>query len=276
MGCGDNIFGNMIPVTGGYTTQKEVILVEGPGIAIQDQSDATKYKFRISTTVIETLSVTLTLVAKAASVTKTNPILQGTVIDELNLSWVYNNPIVSQTLTSPLADPILTEVEVDYDYTGQNITTGISLTIQGNDGLAQPGSIASDTKSITFGNYMYIGVGASQILEAYSGLEAFIEAMTPEIKTTRNKTFYPTADQYEYQFVAYPKAWGLGTFQKNVGPGGFLRLKKVGPILKAELGIGDVETDIMITNSAGHTEAYYVYQSEQDWISDNVTPTTLS
>jgi hypothetical protein len=268
----------MIPVTGGPSGQKDVVLVQGPGILIEDLSDANKYKFKFSTKEVVALTVALTLIAKAAGVTKSSPILKGTVIDELNLTWVYNASIVSQTLsnTGGLAAPSLGNNDFSYNYTGQNITSGLSLTIQGNDGLSQPGSIASDTESISFGNYMLLGAGTSKINQATSGLEAFLEAMTPVIKTSRTHTYFATGGVNQKHFVAYPKAFGLGTFTKGIFTGGYIRLKNVAGTLKAELGIGDVESDIIITNSAGYAEAYYVYESEYDNQNDPVTSFTIS
>jgi hypothetical protein len=278
MSCGNQTFGNMIPVTGGVTEQKDVVLVQGPGILIQDQSDANTYKFRFSTVEITPLSVDLTLVAKAVGVTKTSPILKGTVIDELNLSWVYNTSVVSQTLTNTggLTPPVLGDTDVDYDYTGQTIDEDMSVTIEGNDGLAQPGSIASDTASISFGNYMWLGAGASKAGQATSGLEAFLESLSSVVKTSRVHTYYATGGVNEKHFVAYPKAYGLGTFTKGIFTGGYWRLKNVAGTLKVTLGMGDVETDIIITNSEGHAEAYYVYETEYDNQADAVTSFTIS
>jgi hypothetical protein len=278
MSCGNSKYTNFIPITGGPTGQKDVVLIPGPGIGIDDLSDVNTYKFRISAEPIEDLSVTLTLVAREAGISQTNPVLAGTVIDEVNLSWVYNKAIATQTLsnTASLTPPILDDVTFLYDYTGQNIQTNSSFTIQGNDGLGQPGSIASNSKSITFGNLMFLGAGPIKTFSAYSGIEAFLESLSSVIKTSRNHTYYATGGENEFHFVAYPKVWGLGTFQKNLGPGGYNRLKRVGSILKINLEIGDIESDILITNSKGFEQAYYVYQSDKDWIGDNVTPFVLS
>lgn len=273
MSCGNSKYTNFIPITGGPTTQKDVVLIEGPGIDIQDLSDTNTYKFVISSVEIEALTVDLTLVAKEATIVKSSPILLGTVIDELNLTWVYNKAIVSQTLTNTggLAEPSLISTDVLYDYTGQNIVANLSLTIQGNDGLGQPGSIASDTKSITFGNMMWIGSGTTKINSATAGLEAFLESLSGVIKTSRNHTYFATGGVNEKHFVAYPTSFGLGTFTKGIFTGGYIRLKNVGGTLKSVLGIGDIESPITITNSKGYSENYYVYESEYDNQADNVT-----
>lgn len=279
MSCGDKkYFGNMIPITGSPVAQKGVALVAGPGIDIQDQSDTSNYKFLVSAIEIEDLSVSLSLVAKAATVPQTSPILKGTVIDELNLTWTYNKTIVSQTLTNTgaLTPPTLDAVTFSYDYTAQNIQSNLSLTIQGNDGLGQPGSIASDTKSISFGNLLWLGAGSSLLNQPSSSVEAFIESLTGVIKTSRAHTYFATGGANQKHFVAYPKAWGLATFTKGVFTGGYWRLKNVSGILKVVLGEGETESDLIITNSAGHAEAYYLYETEYDNQADNITSFTIS
>jgi hypothetical protein len=278
MSCGNSKYTNFIPITGGPTTQKDVVLIPGPGIQIEDLSDVNAYRFVLSTQEIVDLSVNLTVIALEAGDPKTSPILRGTVIDELNLTWVYNKAIVSQTLTNTgsLTPPSLTTTEFSYNYTGQNVQNNLSLTIQGNDGLAQPGSIASDTKSISFGNIMWIGAGTSKINESTAGIEAFIESLSGVIKTSRNHTYFATGGVNQKHFVAYPAAFGLGTFTKGIFTGGYIRLKNVGGTLKSVLGIGDIESPITITNSKGYSENYYIYESEYDNQADNVTPFTIS
>jgi hypothetical protein len=279
MSCSDKkYFGNMIPLTGGPTGQKDVVLVAGVGIKIEDQSDVNQYKFKFSTKTVIDLTADLLLVAKSAGNVKTSPILKGTVIDRFELSWSYNKTVVSQTLTNTagLTPPTLVPADITALYTGQNITSNMSFTLQGNDGESQPGSIASDTESITFGNYMWIGAGASKINTSTSALEAFLEALTGQIKTSRAHTYYATGGANQKHFVAYPAAWGLATFFKSPFYGGYLRLKNVAGTLKSVLGIGDVETSILITNSAGYQEAYYVYESEYDNQADAVTPFIIS
>lgn len=263
----------MIPLVGS-TQQKDVVLVAGSGIKILDMSDAQNYKFKFSTKPVVDLTTDLILVAKAAGVAKTSPILKGTVIDRFELSWSYNKTIVSQTLTNTagLTPPVLAPGDTSALYTGQNITSNMSFTLEGNDGESQPGSIASDTESITFGNYMWIGAGPSKINTATASLEAFLESLTGTIKTARAHTYYATGGANQKHFVAYPAAWGLANFFKDPFYGGYVRLKNVAGTLKAVLGIGDVETSILITNSAGHQEAYYVYESEYDNQADPSTP----
>ena len=195
MACDNKLFnGNLIPVTGGNTAQKVVIVQEGAGINVTDLSDSNTYKFTVSSENVTALTVTLALISQESSTPISNPVLIGTVIDEVNLSWTYNKTIVSQTLenTGGLTPPTLINTDVLYDYTGQTITANTSFTIEGNDGLALSGSIANDTKSITFGNYLWVGAGTSKISTATASIEAFIETLTSTIKTSRAHTYYAT------------------------------------------------------------------------------------
>jgi hypothetical protein len=283
---------NLIPVFDPGNEQKDVILIQGPGIVIENLSDVDTYRFRFSTTDITDLSVTLIAVAKQGGVTKSTNgsplILIGTVIDEVELSWIYNTAAVEQELTNTggLDEPVLSAGTLLYEYTAQTIDypitypyTNLSFTITGNDGLSQPGSIASDTKSLTFGNNLYVGtVSISLSGDAYATLQGLLDAMTKVVKNSRGYTFYPTANETQRQIIAYPKSWGLGQFRKNVGVGGYDRVVLVGLNLKLETEMSelDVESDIMVTNSQGATEAYYVYQSHNLFVADSVTPTILS
>lgn len=279
-GCGRN-GANVIPVFNqdeSTASQKGVIILPGPGIGVENLSDADNYRFRISTQEFVALTVALTLVAKEAGVVKTSPILKGTIIDEIELNWTYNKAVNSQLLTnnSDLIEPSLEIEERAYEYSAQDIDSNISFTIAGNDGLGQPGSTASSTKSISFGNILYLGTGPDKFNTATSGIEAFIESLTAVTKTARSYSYHATGGTNQYHFIAYPKAWGLATFTKGIFTGGYVRLKNVLGTLKAELGGGDVESDITITNSKGYTEEYYVYQSLFDDQADAVTPFVIS
>jgi hypothetical protein len=277
-GCG-NGGGNTIPITDNNHLHKGVIMIAGPGIAVEDLSDAENYRFRHSTVEFIALSVALTLIAKESGEIRTSPVLKGTVLDRIELSWVYNKAINSQTLsnTGGLAAPTLIGSDVSHNYDPVNVQNNISFTIAGNDGLGQPGSTDSDTKSISFGNIMWLGKGPSKINTATAGIEAFIETLaTQVIKTSRSHTYHATGGVNEKHFVAYPKAFGLATFTKPPFVGGYVRLKNVLGTLKSELAGGDVETDVIFTNSKGYAEAYYIYESLIDNQDDPVTSFTIS
>lgn len=270
---------NLIPVFDPPATPGKVVeVLAGPGILVDDLSDVDTYRHRVTRVDIVALTAALTLVAKELTVVKSMPILKGTVIDEVNLTWVYNKAVTVQTLvnTGGLTAPTLGTVERSHDYTGQSISSNMSFTLEGNDGEGQSGSIASDLESITFGNYMWLGHGVSKLNSAASGIETFIESLaTSTIKTSRTHTYYATGGVNEHHFIAYPKAWGLATFTKGIFDGGYVRLKNVAGTLVADAGVNP-ELDITFTNSKGHAEAYYVYESLYDNQADAVTPFVIS
>lgn len=266
---------NIIPVFEPPTTQKDVELIASPNVQITDLSDANTHRFEIGTYEYVNLVAALTLIAKVSGVAQSIPVLKGKVVDRVELAWSYNKTVVSQTLTNNggLSVPTLGPTDDDYTYLSQSIVTDIAFTLQGNDGFGQPGSIDSDVQSITFGNYMWIGHGPSKIGSSAAAMEAFIESLaTSVIKTARAHTYYATGGSGQKHFIAYPKAWGLANFTKGIFSGGYVRLMKVGTTMETS----GVESDLMITNSAGHTEAYYVYESLYDNQEDAVTPFVIS
>lgn len=271
---------NQIPVTSSAQQQKGVIIQQAPGVIVQDVSDSDNYRFIIGGENVTALSASLTLVAKSSGVTKTLPILKGTTIDEVNLAWTYNKPSVSaQTLTNNggLVAPTLLLSDRSHDYESQSITSNISFTLTGNDGLGFPGSIDTDIRTIEFGNTLYLGHGSSKILTATSGIASFITSMATKVtKTSRIHTYYATGGENQKHFVAYPAAYGMATFTKGPFSGGYVRLKNVLGVLKSTLDPGDTELSISITNSLGYSESYYIYESLVDNQEDPVTPFIIS
>lgn len=276
--CGNPVK-NVIPVFDApASASKDVFILAGPGISVDNLSDADTWRYRVNAEEFTALEVTLSLIAKESAAAKSSPILKGTIIDSLELDWTYNKDISSQTLTNTggLTPPTLIDDDRSYDYTGQTITANLSVSINGNDGLGQPGSTDSDTKSITFGNLMWLGHGASKLNTSTASLEAFIESLaTSIIKTARAHTYFATGGANQKHFVAYPKAFGLATFQKGIFVGGYIRLKNVAGNLVEDIGVG-TELDITITNSKGFSEAYYIFESLYDNQNDAVTPFIIS
>jgi hypothetical protein len=270
----------MIPVLPvSPNTQKDVVLIGAPLVRIENLSDANTYRFRFSTYEYTALTANLGLIAKtggAGGTVKTSPVLKGTIIDYIELSMAYNKVIASQTLvnTGGLTPPALLFSDTQYIYDPVSVSSNITFTLTGNDGQGQPGSIASDSESITFGNVMYLGKGPSKIGALASGMEAFIESLaTSTIKTARNHTYYATGVANEHHFVAYPKAWGEATFTKGIFTGGYVRLKNVGGTMEVD---GSPEIDVAFTNGESFSENYYIYQSLYDNQNDAVTPFVIS
>lgn len=274
--CGCNEFPIVQPVnTGGKPTR----VTAGAGISVANLSDASEYHFQVSRVEIIALNVSLSLIAKEAGVVKTSPILKGTVIDAVELDWTYNKVIATQTLTNnnSLTPPTLSLFDIDFDYDAQSIISNTTFTITGNDGLGVAGSIDTATASISFGNLMWLGYGASKFNSSSSTLEAFIESLQINIiKTSRTATYYATGVSNQKHFVAYPAAYGLAIFTKGIFSGGYVRLKKVGLTIKSDLDVSDIESDIIFTNSKGYAQTYYVYESLFDNQADAVTPFIIS
>jgi hypothetical protein len=263
-----------VPPSGGKTTE----LIAGDQIGITDLSDSLVDRFEIDYLPIVAFTAALTLVAKASSIVKANPVLLGTVIDRIELTWTYNHAVASQTITNDgaLTPPTLIASDRGYDYTSQSIVNNTEFTLDGNDGLDNGGqSAAEDSKSITFGNYLAWGKGASLLGLTTSDVQTRFAALADrEVRTDFLRSVYATGTDNEKFFVMYPKRWGLADFKKGIFVGGLMRVKKVvgQTALKVDLEGGEVEEDIIIANGSGHSEAYYIYETLFDNQEDAVTP----
>jgi hypothetical protein len=256
----------------------DVELIAGNSIAIEDQSNSVTKRFKIDYAPYVPLDVNLSLIAKRAGVTKAQPVLKGTVIDVIELDWTKNKSLASQTLVNSgaLLTPTLLPTDLSYDYSAVAVSSNITFTLEGNDGLAQAGSIDSSASSLLFGNNLIVGIGANFLGLATADLVTLANTLTKTVKTARNHTYFATGGVNQHHFVFYPKAWGLGTFTKGIFTGGYVRLLNVSGILKSELGGGDVESDILITNEEGFQEAYYAYMTLYDNHNDPTTSYTIS
>lgn len=272
--CGCSQF----PVVPGNNGNKQVIILAGPGIDVDDLSDTDAWRFRVSGVAIEDLSVALTLVAKAGGVTKANPVLIGTTIDRVEFTWTINRDVASQTLENDgsATEPSLLAADRSKTITVQTITGDVAFTLAANDGQGTPHSIGSDVKSILFGNDFYHDKHADFLLTLTSSLVSALSGFSKTVKTSRVNTYFPVGVANEHDIIGYPKRFGLATFTKGIFSGGYIRLKNVGGTLKSELGDMETESDILVTNAAGHQEAYYFYQSLYDNQADNVTPFVVS
>lgn len=277
LGCGtDNNQGFYVPPSGGG---KDTELIAGNQIGVTDLSDSLTDRFLVDYLPITQMTADLTLIAKISSAAQTLPILKGYIVDEVNLTWTYNKAtVVIQTLTNNggLAAPTLLDADRAYDYTVQSIGSNTAFTISGDDGLGYGSqSIGEDTKSVTFGNHMAWGAGASLLGMTVADAQILFNALTSkEIRTNYVKNVYATGQENEKFFVFTPKAWGLPTFKKGIFVGGLMRIKKVvgQAALKSELAGGETEEDILITNAAGYSEAYYIHETLFDNVEDPDTP----
>lgn len=257
------------PVVGGGGKDADVLA--GFSMLVNDLSDINTDRFEVNYDPYDPVSVALVTIFKAAAVVKTNPILKGTTIDEVDCTWSYNaardGDINSQTIinTGAGADPTLLFSDRLYDYTGLTITDDATITLDGTDGR----SADDDADSITFGNYIAIGVAEpSMLFQAYTELQNIFDALGDKrIKTTQQgQSFNAFGTDQEYMVIAHPESWGASAFTKGSFTGGYQRIFLVNragnDILVNEVLGGDVESDIVIDNGNGHSENYFFYQSE--------------
>jgi len=250
---------------------KNTELIEGFSIGINDLSDINTDRFEISYAPYVDVQVSLNTTFRAASIDKTNPILKGTVIDEVVCSWAYNaerdGDISSQTLSNTGAgqDPVLIGTDRSYTYQSLNITDDETITILGSDGRSQD----SDQDAITFGNYLAFGVSSpSMLFRPTTELQAIFDALaTKTIRTTQaGYSFNAFGTDQEYVVIAYPASWGESQFVKDSFVGGYNRIYLVNrlgsPIFTTEVLQDDVLQDMNISNGNGHTEPFIFYQSE--------------
>ncbi len=268
-------------------------ILAGSEIQVTNLSDTIVDRFLVDHVPAEQLSVGLTLVDKEATVERTNPVLWGRTIDEIQLDWVYNHTITTQTLTNNggLTPPVLGPNDVQHIYTGQAIqNTDVDFTIAGDDGGNFGSlSLASDIEGIEFGNYRVWGVGERYDYNKASApdlwddndLITFLEDLlttsgTKELKTVRVKTnLFGEGGELEHFYYFYPKRWGFATFEKYNFVGGLVRLKrnaadKIEPA--TDFYAYDAgEQDIMIDNGVA-TDAFLVYMSVNDQQDDDTEP----
>jgi hypothetical protein len=274
----NDIFVPPSAIGGGAGGGLPIDIIAGPGIRVTNMSvPLVMNKFKVSYVPSVQLTVILAMIAKAAGVVKSNPVLRGTVIDLVELTWAYNHPIASQELSASDAAllsfaPAPIAVAYNYD-TGIAIRANTKFTIAGDDALsATPESKASDSEDIIYGNFILTGVGARQDKGSSAvGMKAFLEAIVAAggagaVKaTTQVKNITTAGANLEHYYFAYPKAWGFSQFIQNNNPGGFKRLAVSGiNMVNADLNALIVgESDLMINNGL-IDEAYLVYQSSGD------------
>ena len=264
------------PDSGGGIQSHE--LIEGTDILIEDFSDADNLVHKISYDPFLALTVSLAIGAYISSVLESQPVLKGKVIDETRSSWSYNKGIISsQTLdegSGPVSVPSVDRAKIT---TSLAITEDITYEVEGDDGQGEAGSIASDTESVLFGNYMIWGDYTNMLGQAVSQVPTLIANLAnknTEIKRDRLNSVFATGGVNQRFFIIYPVVWGLGTFTKGIFEGGFVRLKSEGGILVDTIVTS--EDPISWTNEEGYAEDIYIYQSQYDDRDDPVEPIVIT
>lgn len=263
---------NIIPVPPSSGGGKNAEVLAGFSILVNDLSDVDTDRFEVNYDPYEAVAVSLGITAKAATVTKSNPVLKGTTIDEVNCVWSYNaardGDINSQTLvnTGAGADPTLLATDRNYDYTGLSITDDANVTVDGTDGRSSD----NETDQILFGNYLAIGVSDPSVLfrDPDTDTQAIFDALSDKrvLRSQQNESFNAFGTATEYMVIMHPASWGESEFTKGSFTGGYKRIYLVeragNNIFVDEILGGDVELDIQIDNGNTFTENYYLYQSE--------------
>lgn len=257
------------------------IVDAGQDIAVDDNSYPGVYSFKVHYNPHIALTTALGLGAYIVGVLQSGLILLGETIDEVRLTWTYNKAVVVQNLTNDGGEiePTLVVSDRDFTYTLLSIIANTSFTITGNDGAGRSSSIAIDTETIQFGDYVLWGDYTDMIGQLEANIAALYTDLLGQniiISNTKGRSIFATGSTNRHQFYMLPKILGEVVFEKNNFVGGYVRLKVVSGVIKGILDGGDVETDISITNSAGYTQAYYIYQSTNDDQEDNVNPVNIS
>ena len=249
-----------------------------PEILVSKTIEGNKETFTLLLAAYKVPTISLSLEGYSNGVLKGNPVLLGEVIDRVDLSWVLNKEVESQILSNDggILNPTLNAVLREYSYTDLNLTNDTEFTLQVNDGSNYEGSVVTNSKIITFGNYYYIDSGINMINQNISTLQTFLNNANKTIEKTKVNSFYATGLENEHEIIAYPKRFGLITeIKKGVFSGGYVRLKNASGILKETLSEGETESDINITNGLA-SEAYYVYMSFYDNQNDSNIPLIIS
>lgn len=255
------------------------IISTHPQIKVTDQSDSNKWKFALNFIPQQDLEASASITPYISDIPETNPSLIGRTIDRIDLAWTPNKEVTTQELTSDdsgITQPTLDEADRSHSYTGLSITEDTEFYLDLDDGTGLDGSTLRVTFKLLFGNYYYYGNTTDQLGNSTTGLQAILNAFTKSISTNKIKSLYPTGGENKHFLFAYPKRFGLVTeIVKGPLSGGFTRLINVSGTLKEELGDGESESEILISNGL-ESEAYYIYQSTFDNQEDETIPFDIS
>lgn len=168
---------------------------------------------------------------------------KGQTLNSIQLSWTFNKAVDAQSITGSNVTPptLLTS-----DRTKLVVLTGVTfntvITLTADDVSADSNPAKTAQLTLSFLNKLYYGKRVTGTINS-----AFVLTLTGELDADRIKTFTETTGAGEYLWVAYPTAYGLGTFKTNGFNGGF-----------------NAPTTISFTNASGHTENYYVFRSTNE------------
>lgn len=156
----------------------------------------------------------------------------GSTVNSVSFSWALNKDVVEQTLTG--CSIAATDRSATY---ATPFSSNKTFTLRVTD---SKGKLASASKTISFLNKKYYGVGAAGV-EITS---EFIRGLTGSFASNRNGNFNVNAGEGMHIYFAVPSSFGTPTFSVGGFSGGF-----------------DKAATISFTNASGYTCNYDVYKS---------------
>lgn len=159
---------------------------------------------------------------------------RGTTITSVTLSWTTNKTPTSLTLDSTAIDAS----------TKSKTISGLSIKWDNNKtwtlkATDEKGATSTTTATISFGNYIYYGVGTTE----NNFTSSFVTGLSKRLQTSKAYDFSVTPSN-QYIYYAVPKRLGTVSFKVGGFEGGF-----------------ESPSTVSITNSSSYTEDYYVYRS---------------
>ncbi len=271
--------GVIIPPGSGGSGGGNITIVEaGNQISVDDNSYPGVDSFKVHYAPYTALTANISSLPYVGGILQSGLVLFGKIVDEVITTWSYNKAnVATQALTNDggFTEPALVPADRDFTHTAIVLIVKTIFTITGNDGVGQTGSIASKTATVDFGNIIMWGDYTDMVGQLEAEIDNLVTSLLTQstiISNTKARSVFATGGQNRNFFYLLPKRLGEVIFSKNNFVGGFYRLKLVSGALKSVLVGGDVESDIIIVNSAGYSEAYYLYQSSSDDQADAIVP----
>ncbi len=241
-----------------YIVKPDIALTKGdkgdPGQDGEDASfllplstDDIDYRGDILTDILDgLLYVALEILSFSAAVTVYE---KGQILNSIQLSWSFNKAIDDQTITGTnVVSPTLIISDRTKLVTLISVSIDTTITLTADD-ISSDGNAAKTAQvTLSFLNKLYYGKKVIGTINS-----AFVLSLTGELKANRTKNFTVNTGSGEYIWIAYPTAYGLGTFKTNGFDGGF-----------------NSPTTISLTNASGYIEDYYVFRSTNENLGSTV------
>lgn len=155
---------------------------------------------------------------------------KGRVIDSITFNWSYNKKVVSQIFNNETLN-----IDVRTYAYNSPLSSNKTFTLTANDGTKR----FSRNISFSFLNGRYWGVSNSTSYDS-----GFINGLSKELSSSRNKTFTVNCGADQHIFYCIPSSFGTPTFTVGGFSGGFNKIQT-----------------IQFTNASGFTESYDIWKS---------------